>query len=222
MQTPPPLTRRRTPPCATACSSTPASTTPTSTRCRSSSARAGPTRRASRASTSTSCRTSTTRPVTRASHCLREETDVGAEPGDTHALAACRATITTLYWQALATLDPATGGVDPDERTLQPEYLPFIGKTQIPVSGFYFFAGRAAHAIQDSFTHTYRRMDGADAGHADHVDLQLGVAGARRSGRGRERPRPRDDPRRLRGRQPEQRRPPGAGRPTRRRRSWPR
>ena len=34
------------------------------------------------------------------------------------------------------------------------------------MSGFYFFAGRAVHAIQDSFTHTYRRMDGADAGHA--------------------------------------------------------
>jgi hypothetical protein len=98
-------------------------------------------------------------------HCLREETDVGAEAGDTRALGACRAAVTALYWQALATLDTATGGVDPDERTLQPEYLPFIGKTQIPVSGFYFFAGRALHAIQDSFTHSYRRMDGADAGH---------------------------------------------------------
>ena len=105
-------------------------------------------------------------PGDQASHCLREETDLGAETGDTHALAACRAAITTLFWQALATLDPASGGVDPDERTLQPEYLPFLGKTQIPVSAFYFFAGRAAHAIQDSFTHTYRRMDGADAGHA--------------------------------------------------------
>jgi hypothetical protein len=99
------------------------------------------------------------------SHCLREEADVGAEPGDTHALAACRAKITALYWQALATLDPTTGDVDPDERTLQPEYLPFLGKTQIPVSGFYFFAGRALHAIQDSFTHTYRRMEDPDAGH---------------------------------------------------------
>jgi hypothetical protein len=104
-------------------------------------------------------------PGDQGSHCLREESDVGAEPGDTHALAACRAAITTLYWQALATLDPATGAVDPDERTLQPEYLPFLGKTQIPVSGFYFFAGRAVHAVQDSFTHTYRRMEGADAGH---------------------------------------------------------
>jgi hypothetical protein len=102
-------------------------------------------------------------PGDQGAHCLREETDVGAEPGDTQALAACRAAITALYWQALATLD-AAGVVDPDERTLQPEYLPFIGKTQIPVSGFYFFGGRAVHAIQDSFTHTYRRMDGADPG----------------------------------------------------------
>ena len=44
-------------------------------------------------------------PGDQASHCLREETDLGAETGDTHALAACRAAITTLYWQALATLD---------------------------------------------------------------------------------------------------------------------
>ena len=99
------------------------------------------------------------------SHCLREESDVGAEPGDTHALQACRSKITAVYWQALATLDDASGDVDPDDRTLQPEYLPFIGKTPIPVSGFYFFAGRAVHAIQDSFTHTFRRMDDPDAGH---------------------------------------------------------
>jgi len=97
------------------------------------------------------------------SHCLREEGDVGAEPGDTSALEACRSKITAIYWQALATLDEG-GNVDADVRTLQPEYLPYLGKTQIPVSGFYFFAGRAVHAIQDSFTHTYRRMDGADAG----------------------------------------------------------
>jgi len=108
-------------------------------------------------------------PGDQASHCLREETDVGAEPGDTHALAACRAKITTLYWEALATLDATTGAVDPDERTLQPEYLPYLGTTQIPVSGFYFFAGRAVHAIQDSFTHTYRDMadlSAPDAGHS--------------------------------------------------------
>jgi hypothetical protein len=98
------------------------------------------------------------------SHCLREESDVGAEPGDTSALAACRSKITAVFWQALATLDDATGDVDPDARTLQPEYLPYLGKTQIPVSGFYFFAGRAVHAVQDSFTHTYRRMNGDDAG----------------------------------------------------------
>ena len=101
-----------------------------------------------------------------ASHCLREESDVGADAGDTHALEACRAKITAVYWQALATLDDATGAVDPDDRTLQPEYLPYLGKTQIPVSGFYFFAGRAVHAIQDSFTHTYRRLDDPATSHA--------------------------------------------------------
>jgi hypothetical protein len=103
-------------------------------------------------------------PGDQGSHCLREETDVGGEIADRHALAACRAKITALYWDALATLDDA-GNVDPDERTLAPEYLPFLGKTDIPISAFYFSAGRALHAIQDSFTHTYRRMDGPDAGH---------------------------------------------------------
>ena len=38
-------------------------------------------------------------PGDQASHCLREETDLGAETGDTHALADCRAAITPLYWQ---------------------------------------------------------------------------------------------------------------------------
>ena len=56
----------------------------------------------------------------------------------------------------------------------------------------------------------------------DHVDLQLGIAGARRPGRVRERPRPRDDPRRLRGRQPQQRRSPGLGDRGDHGRCWPR
>jgi hypothetical protein len=101
--------------------------------------------------------------------------------------------------------------VNPDERTLQPEYLPFLGKTPIPVSAFYFFAGRAAHAVQDSFTHTFRRMDDPMPGHQItsvfnwlsqvRGDLVESV----------KRPRARNDPRRLRGRQPEQRRSTGVG-----------
>src|SRR4029077_5111852 len=92
----------------------------------------------------------------------------GASAPTRHARPPCRSKITTLYWEALATLDATTGAVDPDERTLQPEYLPYLGTTQIPVSGFYFFAGRAAPAVQDSFTHTYRDMadlTALDAGH---------------------------------------------------------
>ena len=100
------------------------STTPTSTRCRSSSARAGRTRRESPASTSTSCRTSTTRRVTRArTACAKSPTSAPKRATCTRSPPAARQS-RHLYWQALATLDPATGGVNPDERTLQPEYLP--------------------------------------------------------------------------------------------------
>src|SRR4029077_7816491 len=92
----------------------------------------------------------------------------GASAPTRHARPPCRSKITTLYWEALATLDATTGTVDPDERTLQPEYLSYLVRTQIPVSGFYFFAWSAAHAVQDSFTHTYRDMadlNAPDAGH---------------------------------------------------------
>ena len=142
-------------------------------------------------------------PGDQGSHCLREESDVGAEPGDTHALAGLPRTITTLYWQALATLDPATGAVDPDERTLQPEYLPFLGKTRIPAVGLLLLRG-ARGARNPGQLHPHLPAHGRRRRRPqNHVGLQLVVPGARRSGRGGERPRPRDDPRRLPGRQPD-------------------
>ena len=90
-------------------------------------------------------------------HCLRATNQDGAA-GDVAALNDCRAMITSLYWLALASLD-ATGGVDADLRVSAPMFVPAVGKTDYPLSGYYFYAGRGLHAVQDSFTHTYRSPD---------------------------------------------------------------
>ena len=149
-------------------------------------------------------------PGDQASHCLREETDIGAETGDRHALAACRATITTLYWQALATLDPARARWTPTSaRCSRIPALP--GQDADPRVGLLLLRG-ARRARAPGQLHPHLPAHGRHRRRTkDHVGLQLVVAGARRSGRGAEWARPRDDPRRLRGRQPEQRRPPALG-----------
>ena len=90
-------------------------------------------------------------------HCLRSEEQDGPE-GDEAALRDCRRTIERLYWDALASLDEA-GGVDPDARELLDVAVPFAGTVRYPLSSFYANAGRALHAVQDSFTHTYRTPD---------------------------------------------------------------
>jgi hypothetical protein len=87
-------------------------------------------------------------------HCLRGEKQDGIE-GDRAALADCRMEIERQFWLALKSMDQH-GSVNPDEREPIAEFLPFTGRSLIPVSGFYVHAGIALHAIEDSFTHTYR------------------------------------------------------------------
>lgn len=91
-------------------------------------------------------------------HCLRTASQDGPE-GDAAAVADCRAWIESLYWQALATLD-ADGQVAPDVRTDATVATEFQGSVSYPLSGLYYFAGRAIHAVQDSFTHSFRSPDG--------------------------------------------------------------
>ncbi|HSP77663.1 MAG TPA: hypothetical protein VLQ93_03995 [Myxococcaceae bacterium] len=91
-------------------------------------------------------------------HCLRSAEQDGAEGADEAALADCRRAIETFYWRALATLD-AAGEVDAQARELLAFHAPGAGRVEYPLSGFYANAGRALHAIQDSFTHTYRSED---------------------------------------------------------------
>jgi MYXO-CTERM domain-containing protein len=92
-------------------------------------------------------------------HCLRAETQNGGEVADRAALADCRATIERLHWRALATLDEETRLPDPSQRTLAPIHIPHMGTVRYPLPALHFEAGRALHAIQDSFTHTYRTPD---------------------------------------------------------------
>jgi len=118
-------------------------------------------------------------------HCLRAETQTG-EDGDRQALADCRAQIERHFWLALKTLD-ASGSVDPESRELVDEALPFVGRTQVPVSGFYVHAGIAAHAIEDSFSHFYRSADGRRVHHVFNWSAQVrGTLQEARDGHGHE------------------------------------
>lgn len=91
-------------------------------------------------------------------HCLRSKSQDGPS-GDAAAIADCRAWIESLYWQALGSLD-ADGNVSADARTDATVATAFQGSVSYPLSAFYYFAGRAIHAVQDSFTHSFRSPDG--------------------------------------------------------------
>src|SRR6188768_2902356 len=78
-------------------------------------------------------------------HCLRSKSQDGPA-GDAAAIADCHAWIESLYWQALATLDD-DGNVSPEARTDATVATEFQGSVSYPVSGFYYFAGRAIHAV---------------------------------------------------------------------------
>jgi len=108
-------------------------------------------------------------------HCLRSKSQDGPE-GDAAAIADCHAWITSLYWQALASLDE-DGNVTPDARADATVATAFQGSVSYPLSGFYYYAGRAIHAVQDSFTHSFRSPDGRRIRHvfnwSDQVSCTL-------------------------------------------------
>lgn len=87
-------------------------------------------------------------------HCLRSELQDGAA-GTEEAVVACRNFIASMYWEAVGAVD-ATGNVDPNAQTSAAVNFVYSGRVGWPVSQYYFAAGRALHAIQDGFTHTYR------------------------------------------------------------------
>lgn len=90
-------------------------------------------------------------------HCLRRRQDDG-EPGDGSALAACRAFI-------LAELEAALGAGDiVDLAATEPVevYLTFRGRIELDLAAYPFRLGRALHALEDSYTHSFRNPDSGE------------------------------------------------------------
>jgi uncharacterized protein (TIGR03382 family) len=90
-------------------------------------------------------------------HCLR--TADQDEPGGSEAaVAACRAFVRGRIVEALDGLD-AAGKPDPTRRTSLTVHLSLRGKVDAPLPTYYVKMGQAIHAIEDSFSHTYRTPD---------------------------------------------------------------
>jgi hypothetical protein len=114
-------------------------------------------------------------PTNQREHCLRGPGQ--KEPGGTAAaLADCRAFIQERVLQALDGLD-AAGRPDLARRTTLGLHLSLRGHVDAPLPTYYVRIGQAMHAIQDSFTHTYRTPDGMQVTVAlnwlDEVDADL-------------------------------------------------
>jgi hypothetical protein len=91
-------------------------------------------------------------------HCLRGSDD--DEPGGSEAAVAnCRAFIRERIEEALGGLD-AMGMPDPANRTSLSIYLALRHRVDAPLPTYYVRIGQAIHAVEDSFTHTYRGADG--------------------------------------------------------------
>jgi hypothetical protein len=90
-------------------------------------------------------------------HCLRAQ-DQDEPSGSALAVAACRAFIRGTIVEALSGLD-AAGNPDPTVRTSLGVYLSLRGHVDAPLPTYYVKMGQAIHAIEDSFTHTFRTPD---------------------------------------------------------------
>jgi hypothetical protein len=91
-------------------------------------------------------------------HCLRS-TDDDEPDGSANAIADCRAFILERIGEALEGLD-ASGAPDPTNRTVLPVYLALRHRVDASLPTYYVRIGQAIHALEDSFTHTYRTADG--------------------------------------------------------------
>jgi MYXO-CTERM domain-containing protein len=96
-------------------------------------------------------------PATQREHCLR--TDAEKEPtGSALAVADCRAFIKQTLMSALDGLG-ADGTPDGSVRDSLTVSLALSGTRTVNVPTFYLRAGRAVHAIEDSFSHSFRTPD---------------------------------------------------------------
>jgi MYXO-CTERM domain-containing protein len=97
-------------------------------------------------------------PSAQQEHCLRNPQQ--HEPdGSEVAVRDCRAFIRQRIGQALEGLD-ATGTPDLGARTALPLYLSLRHGVSASLPTYYVRIGQAIHALEDSFTHTYRTPDG--------------------------------------------------------------
>jgi hypothetical protein len=96
-------------------------------------------------------------PSAQREHCLRNSHE--AEPGGSAtAVLDCRAFILERVGEAIGGLD-ATGTPDLTNRTSLPVYLSLRHRVDALLPTYYVRIGQAIHAIEDSFTHTYRTPD---------------------------------------------------------------
>ena len=93
-------------------------------------------------------------PARQPEHCLRQEDDDG-EQGDAAALASCRGFILTELEAALGAGD----GIDTDATVSVETFLVFRGRIDLDLDRYGYHLGRAAHALEDSYTHTFRNPD---------------------------------------------------------------
>jgi len=97
-------------------------------------------------------------PDNQGEHCLRS-LDQNEPGGSAAAVTTCRAFIRQRVTEALAALD-ATGTPDIANRTPLTVHLSLRGGIDVPLPTYYVRMAQAIHALQDSFTHTYRSPDG--------------------------------------------------------------
>jgi hypothetical protein len=96
-------------------------------------------------------------PANQEEHCLRSE-DQDEPGGSAAALSTCREYILARVSDALYGLD-ATGTPDLSKRTDLTVTLALRGQVTAPLPTYYVRMGQAVHAVEDSFTHSYRTSD---------------------------------------------------------------
>lgn len=102
-------------------------------------------------------------------HCLRAPGDDGPD-GDARALAACRA---FMLEEVAAALGP---GDAPDLDAEEPVRvaLAFRGRVNLSLQSYGFHLGKALHALQDSYTHSFRAPDSGRVRHVlNFIDWSL-------------------------------------------------
>ncbi|MDF3065033.1 MAG: hypothetical protein K0R38_634 [Polyangiaceae bacterium] len=93
-------------------------------------------------------------PLSQHEHCLRAP-DEDEPGGSKSAVEKCRNYIRERMWAALDGLD-ADGQPDSNKREKLTITLAIRGQVDVDVPSFFLNAGRGLHALQDSFTHTFR------------------------------------------------------------------